>query len=158
MKTLVEDSAHRLLLVEDEALGLEAVRRGAQDYLIKGRVDPQTLGRILLYSAERHRMRAELEDLSIQDELTHLHNRRGFYLLAEQQLKLNCRTQERLSLFTFDLDGLKKINDTLGHPAGDQALRDAARALRSTFRQSDILARVGGDEFYVLAVAVCQSI
>jgi diguanylate cyclase (GGDEF)-like protein len=101
---------------------------------------------------EALRRNAELmESLSLVDELTQLKNRRGFFELAEQALKVARREHHSLALFFVDLNGLKSINDTLGHLAGDQALRDAAVMLRQTFRDSDILARIGGDEFVALA-------
>lgn len=89
--------------------------------------------------------------LSLADELTGLRNRRGFFELAHQALKLAKRERHALTLFFMDVNGLKQINDSQGHSAGDQALRDAAKVLRHTFRDSDILARLGGDEFVVLA-------
>jgi len=101
---------------------------------------------------EALRRNAELlENLSLIDELTQLRNRRGFFDLAEQALKVGKREHYSMALFFMDLNGLKVINDTLGHQAGDQALRDAADILRQTFRDSDILARLGGDEFVALA-------
>jgi diguanylate cyclase (GGDEF)-like protein len=92
-----------------------------------------------------------LENLSLVDELTQLKNRRGFFELAEQALKVARREHHALALFFMDLNGLKQINDTLGHLVGDQALRDAAAIVRQTFRDSDILGRLGGDEFVALA-------
>jgi len=92
----------------------------------------------------------ELEALSLNDELTGLYNRRGFSTVAEQQLKLNQRRKERSALLFCDLDGLKHINDTLGHKQGDRAIAEAADALKRTFRDSDVIARLGGDEFVVL--------
>ncbi|MFO8007211.1 MAG: diguanylate cyclase [Candidatus Brocadiia bacterium] len=96
-------------------------------------------------------MREKLRELSLHDELTGLYNRRGFVALAEQQLKLADREEGAVLLLFADLDGLKAINDQFGHQAGDKALQDVARVLKKTFRKSDILARVGGDEFAVLA-------
>lgn len=90
--------------------------------------------------------------LAITDELTGLHNRRGFLSLAEHQLKVAVRSRRGLLLYFADLDGLKWINDTLGHEEGDQALMEAAAVLKETFRASDILARLGGDEYAVLAL------
>ncbi|MCA0303691.1 MAG: diguanylate cyclase [Proteobacteria bacterium] len=92
-----------------------------------------------------------LASLSLVDELTQLHNRRGFFELAQQALKVARREQHTLGIFFMDLNGLKQINDQFGHSAGDQALRDAAEVLRRTFRESDIVARLGGDEFVALA-------
>ena len=101
---------------------------------------------------EALRRNAELlQNLSLIDELTQLKNRRGFFELAEQALKVAHREHYVLGLFFMDLNGLKQINDTLGHLSGDQALRDAADVLRHTFRDSDIVARLGGDEFVALA-------
>jgi diguanylate cyclase (GGDEF)-like protein/PAS domain S-box-containing protein len=100
---------------------------------------------------ERHRVQEALRSLSLHDELTGLFNRRGFITHAEQQLKLARRIDGQLLLVFADLDGLKKINDELGHQAGDDAIRDAAEVLGHSFRESDILARLGGDEFAVLA-------
>jgi diguanylate cyclase (GGDEF)-like protein len=101
---------------------------------------------------EALRRNAELmESLSLVDELTQLKNRRGFFELAQQAIKVAKREKHSLGLFFIDLNGLKQINDKLGHLAGDQALRDAAGILRETFRDSDIIARIGGDEFVALA-------
>jgi len=93
----------------------------------------------------------QLLELSHVDELTNLYNRRGFMNLGEQHLKLACRERRPVTLFFVDLNGMKQVNDELGHHAGDQALRDAAAILRATFRDSDVVARLGGDEFAILA-------
>jgi diguanylate cyclase (GGDEF)-like protein len=92
-----------------------------------------------------------LASLSLVDELTQLRNRRGFFELAQQALKVARREGHMLGLFFVDLNGLKQINDDLGHLSGDQALRDTAEILRRTFRESDIVGRLGGDEFVALA-------
>jgi len=101
-------------------------------------------------------LRKETEELlrsqSTMDELTGLHNRRGFLTLAQEYLKLADRNREAVLLVFADLDGLKAVNDTLGHRAGDQALQDVAAILRQTFRASDVVARFGGDEFAILAM------
>ncbi len=96
---------------------------------------------------------AELEALSLVDDLTDLYNRRGFTTLAEQQLKVSQHSQQRLWLLFADMDGLKQINDTLNHQAGSRALIDLAQLLKASFREVDIIARLGGDEFVVLAEA-----
>jgi diguanylate cyclase (GGDEF)-like protein len=97
------------------------------------------------------RLRRSAENLSLTDELTQLQNRRGFFELADQALQIARRERHTMALFFMDLNGLKQINDTLGHVAGDDALRDTASVLRHTFRGSDIVARLGGDEFVALA-------
>jgi diguanylate cyclase (GGDEF)-like protein len=98
-----------------------------------------------------------LTSLSITDELTGLYNRRGFMLLAEQHLRLASRTKTTFAVIFADLNGLKTINDTLGHEAGDRAIRSAGRVLRRTLRESDILARLGGDEFVALVSIPSES-
>lgn len=94
----------------------------------------------------------ELQNLSLMDELTGLYNRRGFFLHAEQQLRLfRSRSSERsLWLMVGDMDGLKHINDTYGHPEGSAAIKKVGEILTQTFRDADILARPGGDEFTAL--------
>jgi diguanylate cyclase (GGDEF)-like protein len=101
---------------------------------------------------ERKKMEEEIRELSFRDPLTALYNRRGFITLAEQQLKAASRARRKMLLAFLDVDSLKRINDTLGHETGDKALVDVAEVLRRTFRESDIIARVGGDEFAVLAI------
>ncbi|MDB9511178.1 diguanylate cyclase [Kamptonema animale CS-326] len=104
---------------------------------------------------ERLRAEAEVRQLSMTDELTGVYNRRGFFLLANQQLKIAKRTQMSCCLLFADLDGLKKINDSLGHEIGDRILAEAAYILKQTFRDSDIVARLGGDEF-VIFIPACS--
>ena len=96
----------------------------------------------------------ELRKLALSDELTGLNNRRGFMALAEHQAEVAQATGKPFTLLFIDLNGLKQINDNLGHKEGDRAIADAAAILRETFRDTDILARVGGDEFCVLLTEV----
>lgn len=144
-----------LTALDDMRVALEAVRLGAQDYLVKGRFDAATLSRAVRYAVERNRLQQTIRSMALIDPLTGLYSRGAFRMLADQQLKLAQRAQRRLLLFCADVDGLKAINDRWGHPAGgDQALKEAASALRQTFRRSDVVARIGGDEFAVLAIEV----
>lgn len=99
---------------------------------------------------ERKRMEDELRNRSLTDELTGLYNRRGLYALAERELKLASRHGKGIYLLYADMDGFKEINDTFGHEEGDKALKDAADVLRQTFRSSDIISRIGGDEFVIV--------
>jgi diguanylate cyclase (GGDEF)-like protein len=131
----------------DEERGVAAMQAGAQDYLVKGQVDGRVLRRTMRFAIERHNVRLELESLSLKDDLTGLHNRRGFLILGEQMIKAARRQRARFLLLVLDLDGLKQINDTFGHAEGNRALVEAADVLRACFRQSDIIARLGGDEF-----------
>ena len=94
----------------------------------------------------------KLLSLSNTDELTGLFNRRGFFALAGQQLKIAHRLKKGMSLLSADLDDLKKINDTFGHQEGDRALIETAAILKECFRDVDIMARIGGDEFVVLLI------
>lgn len=93
----------------------------------------------------------QLKELALRDELTGLYNRRGFQTLAEHQIKAHWRSPRPMVLFFGDMDGLKTINDTGGHGAGDAALRITARLLTETFRAEDVVARWAGDEFVILA-------
>ncbi|MCX7823282.1 MAG: sensor domain-containing diguanylate cyclase [Syntrophobacterales bacterium] len=101
---------------------------------------------------ERKMMEEQLQTMSITDELTGLYNRRGFFILGEQQLKVTERTKKPLLLFYIDLDKMKQINDEFGHKEGDQALIDVAYILKGVFRKSDVICRIGGDEFVVLGI------
>lgn len=134
---------------EDDALAVDALRQGAQDFLAKPRLDGASLARSVLFSIERHRLQKNLHNLSLVDDLTGLNNRRGFLALAEQHLRIILRRGAALMIY-IDLDDLKLINDTYGHFEGNRALIVTANVLRACFRQSDILARLGGDEFCVL--------
>ncbi len=139
--------------LEDDRLAVKAVQAGAEDYLVKGQIQGSTLVRALRYAMERHRLKRELISLSLIDDLTRLYNRRGFMELVGQQLKLlQTRRAEGGLVFYADMDGLKQINDKYGHEEGTRAIITIAEVLKHTFRSSDILARIGGDEFTVFAV------
>ncbi|MGQ9623674.1 MAG: GGDEF domain-containing protein, partial [Candidatus Caldatribacteriaceae bacterium] len=115
----------------------------------------------ILYSAhrleERERRMEELERLSLTDELTGLYNRRGFLLLAEHSLSLAQRENKKVAILFIDLDNLKWINDHFGHEEGDRMIEAFGTLVRKAFRQSDILARIGGDEFVVLLLGAQES-
>ena len=136
--------------LKDDEVALAAVNEGAQDYLNKGDFDARLLRRSIRYAIERNRLMQELRDASLTDSLTGLYNRRGFAALAGHQIRVASRTSHRMSLVFVDMDGLKSINDNLGHPMGDRALQELARLLQETCRSSDIVARIGGDEFAIL--------
>ena len=154
-KTLPEDI--QLLLVNSTVTGLKKrIEVENEGLFISFSVVPvPEAGYINLYGSditESKKMEKQLQSLSISDDLTGLLNRRGFYTLSEQQCKLADRTGRLLSLLYMDMNNMKDINDELGHKTGDQALIDTANILNKTFRKSDIIARIGGDEFAVLLV------
>lgn len=101
---------------------------------------------------ERKRMEEKLQTLSITDELTGLYNRRGFFALANQELMISNRMRKGGLLLYADLNNLKAINDKFGHEKGDLLLIKTANLLKDIFRESDIIARIGGDEFVLFSI------
>jgi diguanylate cyclase (GGDEF)-like protein len=99
---------------------------------------------------ERARAEERLRQLSLTDDLTGVYNRRGFLALAEQQTRVANRDRKPMMVISVDLDGLKGINDTFGHKAGDAAIAETSQILRESFRNADLVARMGGDEFSIL--------
>lgn len=136
----------------DQELGLSAMQEGAQDYFVKGSVDGPGLRRALRYAIQRGGKQHQLQTESIKDDLTGLHNRRGFLLLADQMLRTARRERSDFMLLFLDLDRLKFINDTYGHAEGNRAIVEAADVLRTCFRTNDLIARLSGDEFAALAM------
>ncbi|MEA4855485.1 MAG: GGDEF domain-containing response regulator [Solidesulfovibrio sp.] len=138
--------------LDDREISTMAVREGAQDFLVKGAFDGQTLFRAILHAIERHQLYRQLAGAALSDELTGLFNRRGFLTLAGQLFKSARRLARGAFLLYVDLDGMKRVNDGLGHREGDRMLGDMADILRATFRESDVAARLGGDEFAVFGL------
>lgn len=138
--------------LEDELLAIQSLQSGAQDYLVKEKVSRYSLIHAIDYAIERNRLQLQLKEISNIDVLTKLYNRRGFLTLSQQQFKLAKRKETDLCLFFIDINNMKKINDQFGHMTGDAALLETAGILRKVFRDSDIIARIGGDEFVVLAI------
>ena len=128
-----------------------AIEAGASDFIKKPFALHELMIRIRLVKVQE-----KLLKMSVTDELTGLYNRRGFFALIEQQLKLSNRQKNVLYLLFADLDNLKVINDAYGHEAGDQVLIETAKILRDTFRDSDIIARIGGDEFIIVPVGTTE--
>jgi diguanylate cyclase (GGDEF)-like protein len=108
--------------------------------------------RLIEEIAECEKSEAKVRELSLTDELTGLYNRRGLLVMADLAFKIADRMREKIHLIYIDVDDLKVINDTFGHAQGDQALIDVAEILKSCHRKSDVIARIGGDEFVVLTL------
>jgi two-component system cell cycle response regulator len=139
-----------LTVSNDEDLAIRSLHEGAQDYLPKAQINGALVWRALRYAMERQRVQLELLNLSLIDELTGLNNRRGFLALGGHHVKQASRSGRPFMVAFVDLDGLKKINDTFGHQEGNRALVETANVLRDSCRRSDILSRIGGDEFAIL--------
>jgi diguanylate cyclase (GGDEF)-like protein len=135
---------------DNPKLAVQTALEGAQDSLVKSDINGYLLIRAMRYAIGRQKHLKQLNQFSIIDELTGLYNRRGFLTLADQQVKTSDRTGLPLLLVFVDVDGLKAINDSLGHYRGDLALMETAHVLREAFRETDILGRLGGDEFVAL--------
>ena len=140
----------------DREVDVAAMKAGASGYLAKGQLGAALVERSIRYAIEHRRMREQLQNLSLIDELTGLYNRRGFMTLADQHMKLTSRSGSKLALLFADLDGLKWINDNLGHHDGDRAIRETGAVLKKTFRETDIIARMGGDEFAALLIDTAE--
>lgn len=138
-----------LISAEDEHLAVQAVQRGAEDYLVRGRMEGTLVTRALLYAMERQASQRSLTKLSLTDELTGLYNRHGFQTLSEHHLKHAPRTRGLL-LLGATLDDLDELEARDGDAAADHALVSCAGVLRATFRSSDVIARLGFDRFAVV--------
>jgi diguanylate cyclase (GGDEF)-like protein len=137
---------------DSRELDLEAMEAGAADYLVKGKFDPPLLDRSIRYALERQRLLLEMHRRSLVDQLTGVLNRRGLEEQMGREMKLARRRGETLALLFADIDDFKTINDHHGHAEGDRALREVADLLAAAFRESDLVARIGGDEFVVVAL------
>jgi diguanylate cyclase (GGDEF)-like protein len=138
--------------IDDEAMAIKALQKGAEEYLVKGEMNSHALSRVLRYAITRHIGRAELQSLSLVDDLTSLYNRRGFLLFAQQQLSIAIRTKRGMILFFIHLEGLSEISEKFGNQYEDMAIIETANILKEAFRESDIIASHGRDEFTALAI------
>jgi diguanylate cyclase (GGDEF)-like protein len=94
---------------------------------------------------------------SFTDKLTGLYNRKGFFTLAKHRLKIAKRQKSGLLMLYANVDNLKEINDAYGHEEGDNLLKETANILKSIYRESDIIARIGGDEFVVFPLGTTKA-
>lgn len=144
--------------LEDEEIGMAAVKMGAQDYLVKGEADAKMLLRAARYAVERKKLELELkrtnEKLSLlatTDPLTGISNRLKFNAELDVEMDRARRYRVALCLIMFDIDYFKRINDTHGHHAGDRVLKEMAGLVSDNIRSTDWFGRWGGEEFLVLA-------
>jgi diguanylate cyclase len=142
--------------LQDELLAVKAVQEGAQDYLVKGRVDGQAIGRSITYAVERKAAEMELSHQAMHDALTGLPNRTLFLDRLKHALLRAKRHHTLLGVMFLDLDTFKPVNDTYGHETGDQLLVALAGRLQDGLRGSDTAARFGGDEFMILCEDVTE--
>lgn len=152
-KTILRASETPVLVLtslENKTLAIEAVAKGAQDYLVKGSFDPLTLTRSIGHAVKRFQMRGQIRSISLVDLLTGLHNRRGFEVLGERELRLARRQDEELMLIFLVLDGFQQTNERYGHRVGDQVIKEFGSVLSEAFQGLGLMARVGGDEFIVM--------
>jgi diguanylate cyclase (GGDEF)-like protein len=136
--------------LQDELLAVKAVQEGAQDYLVKGRVDGHALGRSITYAVERKAAEMELSHKAMHDALTGLPNRTLFLDRLKHAVMRAKRHHSLIGVMFLDLDDFKPINDTYGHEVGDSLLVALAGRLQEGLRASDTAARFGGDEFMIL--------
>lgn len=150
--------------LDNDALAIDAVRKGAEDYLVKGEINSRFLLRIMHHAIDRHRIKEKLasvtgrlretnlrlEKMALLDPLTELYNRRGLQQALTRETQILSREGGKLMVLIFDIDDFKKINDSLGHPVGDILLKETAKKIQDSVRASDHVARIGGDEFILL--------
>jgi diguanylate cyclase (GGDEF)-like protein len=134
----------------DEEMSHKAIRAGAQDYLIKGQIDGNILERSLLYAIERKMAEDTINKLAYHDALTGLPSRILFNDRFTMAMADSKRNDKNTALIMLDLDHFKDVNDTFGHDAGDDLLKEVSHRLTSILRQTDTVCRMGGDEFALL--------
>jgi diguanylate cyclase (GGDEF)-like protein len=134
---------------DDQTIALSAVKKGAQDYLIKGKLDRELLLRSMQYSIERKRYQEELEHNANYDALTGLPNRNLLHDRLKQSVSAK-RYLRSIGVVFLDIDHFKFVNDSLGHNTGDKLLQQIADRLTPTVRDGDTVARLGGDEFILI--------
>ena len=137
--------------VNEDNLAAQALGAGAQDYLTKGKFSASLLARSIRYAVQVRRLQIGMRSLSLNDGLTGLHNRRGFLHLTEPHVKLAQRTKGRFLVVSADVAQLRDINRVAGYDEGDRVLRETAVLLKGTFRDCDLVARIEGSAFAVLA-------
>ncbi len=152
-KAMQQNCTRPIIVMTDEMdrnVDREAIRSGASDYLLKGRIDSLVLERAIRYAIDRKGAELKLARLAHYDPLTNVPNRILFRDRLQRAVERARRGNQAVALFFMDLDGFKQVNDTLGHEAGDELIRCVAERLSACMRKSDSVARIGGDEFTVI--------
>lgn len=141
----------------NEQVAVEAMKRGAADYVVKGMTEPDSLLSSIRHAVAEARRQHEaaeaytrLQSMALTDPVTGLGNRHRFESEFDHALRRSRRTGERLCLMIIDLDRFKALNDAHGHHVGDAALAETGRRIATLVRDSDRAVRLGGDEFAVL--------
>lgn len=148
----------------DESLAADALHHGAEDYLLKGAIDHDSLLRSIRYAVERHRgvrdltrvkkelenANRDLERLTLIEPLTELLNRRGLQQALSREVQHLTRRNNATAVLVVDLDDFKQVNDSHGHAVGDVVLKEIGRRLRTSVRTVDYVGRLGGDEFMLI--------
>jgi diguanylate cyclase (GGDEF)-like protein len=134
---------------DDQTVALSAVKTGAQDYLVKGKLDRELLLRSMQYSIERKRYQEQLEYQANYDALTGLPNRNLLHDRLRQSVFAQ-RFVRSIGVVFLDIDHFKFVNDSLGHNTGDKLLQKVAERLLGAVRDGDTVARLGGDEFILI--------
>lgn len=145
-----------LSVIYDDALALEAVRKGAQDYIFKREANHDLLVRTIHFAVERHRLKRDLakantrlEQLSLLDSTTELFNRRGIQEILNREIRrIQAKHGTALTLY-IDIDDFRKVNYALGHTSGDVVLKEVAAKIRTVLRATDYASRIGNDEFLI---------
>ena len=137
-------------------IGINAVEKGAQDYLVKGNINTDLLVRSINYAVKRKAIEQQLSnankklnDMVLYDSLTGTINRKPFVDLFEANIERAKRENKKLGLLFLDLEKFKQINDEYGHEIGDKILIQVPKIIKNIIRDSDFIGRIGGDEFVV---------
>ena len=137
---------------QDINFAIKAIQEGYQDYIVKGSYNTDTLARVIRYSVERHKMLKNVKDMALIDELTGLYNRRGFNSVVDKSLNFIKREGVSATLLFADVNKLKFINDNFGHKEGDKVINAVGQILTRSVRKSDVIGRIGGDEFVIFCL------
>jgi len=132
---------------DDESTAIEALQKGAQEYIVKTHINNEIIKRVLQSSILRKQVEGRLKEKAYTDPLTQLPNRIAFEQTSKKMIERAIRWKDKEALLFIDLNKFKEVNDTYGHEAGNQVLIEVGNRLKNTLRKSDLIARYAGDEF-----------